>query len=374
MSDSTARSRTRRIGGTAVALVLCALIAGLSAGPASARTLQKGMWGPTQVDGVSQFPLYKRLGVTVYETTLSWVAAAPTRPADPKNPADPAYQWPADLDAVIAEARSNGMSVMLMLNGTPSWANGGQTPDYAPANPRDYAAFARAASRRYPAVKRWMVWGEPSRVNNWKPMQVQPLGAKITPAQAQTPRRYARLLDAAYGQLKAQSRSNLVIGGSTYTTGDIRPVDWVHNMRLPNGRPARLDLYAHNPFSFRAPNLANPASTLGFIDFSDLGRFDKQIQRELGKPRHKRIPLFLSEFTVPTGPDSEFNFYVTEKLQADWITKAFRVARKVNADTLGWIHVQDDPPIADTPTSFGGLLRYDSSPKPGFYAFMRGGR
>jgi hypothetical protein len=369
-----ARSRTAgRRWTLPLALLSCLVVAAVAAPSASAYRLQKGMWGPTAIDGVSQFPLYERLGVTIFQTGLSWDTIAPTRPANATDPADPAYRWPAEMDRIIAEARTHRISVLLLLAGTPRWANGGRTPEYAPDRPQDFAAFARAAARRYPAVRRWMIWGEPSRANNWKPLEVQPLGSRITRSQARAPRRYARLLDAAYGQLKAQRRSNLVIGGNTYTTGDIRPIDWVRNLKLPSGRPARMDLYGHNPFSFRTPNLRNPPSDQNLVDFSDLGRFDRLIHRTLGRPRGKRIRLFLSEFTIPTAPDSEFNFHVTPRLQSSWITRAFKIARTVRADGLGWIHLRDDPPVRGGTTISGGLLTHDGRPKPGFYAFMRGG-
>jgi len=354
------------------ALALACAIAGAlaGAGPAPAATLDKGFWGPTAVDGVSQFPLYKRLGVTVFQLQLSWAATAPTRPANPRDPADPAYVWPADVDATIAEARANGMKVLLLVAQAPAWANGGNTPEYAPTNPSDYADFMRAASKRYPSVRKWMIWGEPSRSNNWKPFVIQPIGAPLTPAERAAPRRYARLLDAAYGALKSVSKNNVVIGGNTYVTGEVRPTDWVRNMRLPDGRPPRMDLYGHNPFSVREPNLRNPPSASGLADFSDLGRFDALIQKQLGRPRHKRVRLWLSEFTIPTFSDSEFNFHVDLKTQAKWITSAFRVARQVHAAGLGWIHLQD---VDAGNIIGGGLLTADGKPKPGFYAFMRGG-
>lgn len=373
-SQTSSTTAHRRLWTSPLALVTCVLVAATAATPASARTLQKGFWGPTAIDGVSQFPLYETLGVTLYQMQLSWARAAPTRPADPRDPRDPAYQWPAEIDRVIEEARGHQMTVLLMLSGSPPWANGGKTPEYAPDRPADFAAFARAASRRYPAVRRWMIWGEPSRSNNWKPLVQQPFGAPMTSARRRAPKRYARLLDAAYGQLKAQRRSNLVIGGNTYTTGEIRPTDWAHNMKLSNGRPPRMDLYGHNPFSFRNPNLRNPPSPNGVVDLSDLGRFDKQIQRDLGRPRNKRIRLFLSEFAIPTDVDVELNFHVSPATQAKWIPNAFKVARQVTADTLGWIRLRDDPPSPEGRlVSHAGLMTYDGKPKPGFYAFMRGG-
>jgi hypothetical protein len=366
-SDSTRRRGRRSL----LALLGCVALSVAAAAPACAHTLERGFWGPAAIAGVSQFPVYDQLGVTIYQTSLSWASAAPKRPKDPRNPADPAYEWPAELDRIITEARAYGIEVLLMLISTPPWANRGEPPEYAPRRPADFADFARAAARRYPAVRRWMIWGEPSRAANLSPLEPQPLGTPITPAQARAPRRYARLLDAAYGQLKAERSSNLVIGGNTFTTGEIRPADWVRNLRLESGRPARMDLYGHNPFSFRDPNLDNPVSTS--VDLSDLDWFAKLVQRQLGRPHRKRIRLFLSEFTMPTAPDREFNLFVAPRVQANWITKAFRIAHAVDAETLGWVHLRDEPPRRREPVVHGGLLTYDGVPKPGFYAFQRGG-
>jgi len=373
LGGRTPTQQRQHAGMGVFALCCCLLSLALGSPEALAAPLEKGFWGPAAVDGVSQFPIYDQLGVTIYQTTLSWATTAPTRPADARDPADPAYAWPAQLDDAVAEAGRYGMKVLIQISGAPRWANGGRSQEYAPHRPSDFAAFARAAARRYPGVRHWVIWGEPSRSHNFKPFVQQPLGTRLTAAQRLAPRRYSRLLDAAYGQLKAERRSNLVIGGNTYVTGEVRPVDWARSMKLPDGRPPRMDLYGHNPFSFRNPDLRNPPSTQGLVDFSDLGRFDRQIQRDLGRPRHKRIRLYLSEFTVPTAPDSEFNFYVSRATQAKWITNAFRVAHKVHAVSLGWIHLYDEPPAPAGHTSInGGLLTYDGRRKSGFYAFQRG--
>jgi hypothetical protein len=187
------------------------------------------------------------------------------------------------------------------------------------------------------------------------------------------PQRYARLLEAAYGQLKAERRTNLVIGGNTYTTGEVRPYAWMRAMRLPGGRAPRIDLYGHNPFSMRNPSLSNAQSPDDVADISDMGRFDKAVQRALGKPRKRTIKLFLSEFTIPTAPDSEFNFYVSLPTQARWITNAFKLVRRVpNIAGLGWVHLYDEAPVAGGTSINGGLITYDGTRKPGYAAFKRG--
>jgi hypothetical protein len=139
-------------------------------------------------------------------------------------------------------------------------------------------------------------------------------------------------------------------------------------MRLPDGRPPRLDMYGHNPFSIRAPNLANPPSPAGQIDFSDLGRLAELVDSNLGRPEDPRPRLFLSEWTIPTAPDSEFNFHVEPRLQALWISDGLRVANQLpSIYALGWIHLYDEPP-----TSAGGLIESDGSKKPGFFAWQHG--
>jgi hypothetical protein len=221
-------------------------------------------------------------------------------------------------------------------------------------------------------VNLWMIWGEPERLPNFKPFVPQHvLGPPLNARQAAAPKRYARILDAAYGALKSVTPRNLVIGGNTYTSGDIKPIRWIQNMKLRNGRPPRMDLYGHNPFSIRKPNLRNPPSIKQNVDFSDLARFSRQISRYLARPRgKKKIRLFLSEFTIPTGLDREFNFHVTRPLQARWITAGFRVARQLDAYGLGWIHLQDEPPRFDgVGVVTGGLLTFDLQKKPGYFAF-----
>ncbi len=357
---------TRRRRSVAALVAVTACSAGLAG---NAQAGEKGFWGPTKIKGVSQFPVYKSLGVTLYQQTLLWNDVAPTRPAHPTDPADPAYAWPEDMDAVIKEAARNHMRVLLMIIGAPSWSNGGHPWQWVP-DPKFYAQFAEAASRRYPAVRQWMIWGEPSRTPNFQPLIPQTIGRPLTAAQAKAPQRYAEMLDAAYVSLKRVRRSNVVIGGNTYAAGDIRPVNWANAMRLPNGHRPRLDVYGHNPFTLRTPDLSDPPGPGGTVDFSDLGRFQKVVNRDFGRPGRRHVPIFLSEFTIPTGLDGEFNFYTTKAKQAEFIEKGFGIARKIRAYGLGWIHLRDEP-RPNGEGIRGGLLNADGTRKPGFYAFKR---
>ena len=350
-------------------MTLLAVIVVLVATAASAGAQGlKAMWGPSVEGGVSQFPVYHDLGVQLLETRIDWATTAERRPAHPRDPSDPAYSWPADVSSDIASSGRYGIKVAVELIATPRWANGGRSTAWAPTKPSDFADFATAAARRFPGVHLWMIWGEPSRANNFLPLTPAKPYAKLNAKQAGAPHRYARMLDAAYSALKHVSSKNLVIGGMTYTTGDISTQQWIENMRLPNGKAPRLDLYGHNPFSFRDPNLANPPGALQSVDFSDLGRLAKLVDKNLGRPTNPHPRLFLSEWTIPTFIDDEFNFFTTPAVQAKWITDGLTIARRWSRIyAVGWIHLYDDPPVTG-----GGLLMADGTKKPGYYAWKSG--
>src|SRR5215207_3730657 len=84
--------------------------------PADARySSKKAIWGPTQVDGVSQFPIYRDLGVGIYQIQLRWNQVAPSRPQRPGDPTDPAYRWPAEIAYAVRQGRRHGIRVSLMV-------------------------------------------------------------------------------------------------------------------------------------------------------------------------------------------------------------------------------------------------------------------
>jgi hypothetical protein len=361
-------NRTQRIALLTLAVCLLAAALPMASTARAAPSLKKAIWGPEKVDGRSQFPIYRDLGVGIYQGKLNWNAIAPNRPDRPTDPADPAYRWPKELPFVIREARRYGIRVALQIIYAPPWANGGRSREWAP-RPRAFARFATAAARRYRSVRHWMVWGEPSAQRNFRPMPYQrPAG----------PRRYSRILDAAYGALKRVRRRNLVIGGNTFTSGDVRPRRFIKSMRLPDGRPPRMDMYGHNPFTTRRPALWRPYVGYGFADYSDLDTLAGWVDHYLGRRRARPIKLFLSEFTVPSDhANAIFNFHVSRRRQAEWLGAALRISRRWDRIyTLGWFSLYDQPPNGPggTPGTEAnwGLLDWRGRPKPAYHAFKRG--
>jgi hypothetical protein len=353
----------RRTGAVVLATALL-----LSPGATADAGALKGIWGPSTRNGSSLFPIYRELGDRLYEEDLRWNTIARRRPRHARDPRDPAYHWPASVGTGVAGAKRYGMKVALQIIGSPRWANGGKSPRWAPYRNSDFADFAVAAARRYPSVHLWMIWGEPSRSHNFRPLTPARPFVPLDAHQQIAPHKYSRMLDAAYGALKSVNPLNLVIGGMTDAAASISTQQWIENMRLPDGRPPRLDMYGHNPFSIRAPNLANAPSPGGQVDFSDLGRLAQIVAANLGRPENPAPRLFLSEWTIPTAVDNEFNFHVEPRVQARWIEDALTIARRTpGIYALGWIHLYDEPPV-----SAGGLITADGSKKPGFFAWRHG--
>jgi hypothetical protein len=362
-----------------IPVITFVLALALATGAGAHYNPKKAIWG-LPVDA-PHFAIYRDLGVSIFEIQLHWDTTAPTRPADPTNPADPAYHWPTQIDDAIRLGRANRIRITIMIIGSPAWENGHASGFWQPGSPADFAAFAKAAARRYPGVRLWMIWGEPCRAILWQPeVGAHQFEPALTPAQAEGPRYYARVLDASYGALHGVNRHNLVIGGNTSSVCETSPRLFIRYMRLPNGKPPRLDMYGHNPFSARDPNLHKPPSgntTLnggGYdaFDFSDLGRFSRYVDNNLWR-RHQRkarrkIPLFLSEWEIPTAPgDKEFPIWVDPPVAARWIRDGWRIVNHAKwIYALGWIHLTDDA------LSTAGLLDSRGGKKPIYFAFKAG--
>lgn len=114
----------------------------------------------------------------------------------------------------------------------------------------------------------------------------------------------------------------------------VSAADFVRWMRLPGGRPPPLDYYGHDPFSRRFPNLRERPYFPGGRDINDIDTLEAQLRRTY----HRQVPLWLSEFTVSSDhPNRAFDFAVSRKQQARWLTAAFRLANSASyVAGMGW--------------------------------------
>ena len=289
------------------------------------------------------------LGVRVVRFTVRWNEVAAKRPAVGRDPADPAYDWAMD-DEVLNALHAHGIDVVLQLVGTPTWANGGRSSNWAPLSASTFRAFATAAAIRYPWVRRWLIWNEPNQVRWLRPT---------------TPAVYtSRLLNPAYAAIHAQLPRAQVAGGGTApraSIGGVSPVAWLTGMHRAH---ARLDAYAHNPYRLN-PKRESPFSggcaRCATITMATISKLVKLVARNFG---HARI--WLTEYGYQTNPPDPLlgvPFARQARYESEGAYAAYRTAR---VDLLIHFLYRDEPNLARFQS---GLVTLANKSKPSFAAF-----
>ena len=291
---------------------------------------------------------FKRLGVPLVRFTLHWNEIARRQPKDPTSPRDPAYDWRGP-DRVLRGLRRFGLTPVLTLVGTPGWANGGRGPNFAPVRPRAMRGFARAAARRYPWVRDWLIWNEPNH-----PLWLRPTKAAI----------YVRhLLDPAYEGIHAVLPHARVGGGVTAPRGGlggVAPVAWIHGMAAAH---ARLDAYAHNPYplSPRETPSSGGCKNCPSITLATLPKLLILVRRSFG-PK----PVWLTEYGYQTNPPDTFLGVSPRKQSTLLSLAAMRAWRLPRVTMLIQYLYRDEPQLNRFQT---GLVYVNDVPKPSLNAF-----
>ena len=284
-----------------------------------------------------------QLGVDVVRVNIRWDAVAARKPAKASNHLDPAYRWAAP-DTLLQGLRRHGIGAVVTLVGTPRWSNGGRAPNWAPRSPNSLANFAYAASKRYPWVRRWLIWNEPNKY--W---QLRPTSART----------YTRvLLNPAYAALKRANRRNLVGAGVTAPRGgrgSVSPVDWIRGMRAAR---ARFDAYAHHPYPLtrRETPTSGGCASCENITMADLERLLSHVRSAWGT--RKRI--WLTEYGYQTSPPDRL-LGVSQSTQARYLAEAaLRAYRAPRVDMLIHFLVRDEASVARWQS---GLYTIRNAPK-----------
>jgi hypothetical protein len=344
--------RMRRMLPVIAAAAACAFLVpaqGASASPVIKYGVQDDAWlayGPGTVG--ERAAKLRAIGVSVVRYTLVWNQIAATRPADPRSPGDPAYDW-GKADDVLRALRSHGIAPVVSLVGAPRWSNGGRGPSFAPRSPSAMADFATAAAKRYPWVRRWLVWNEPNQ-RRW-----------LRPTSAAT---YVRLLlNPAYSAIHREIPMALVGGGSTAprgSVGGVSPVDFIRGMRLAG---ARLDAYAHHPYPLSPTETpwSGGCDHCETITMATLDRLLREVSRTWGDKR-----IWLTEYAYQTNPPDRL-LGVSYARQARYLAEgALRAYLAPRVDMLIHYLVQDEPIVGRWQS---GLLTTAGSPKPSFRMF-----
>jgi len=333
------------------ALLLAAVAAALvAAAPAGASPnirygIQDDAWllyGAGTLDG--RIDTLDRLGVDLVRFTIDWSKVEARRGV---------RDWSA-VDPVLEGLRARGIRAVVTLYGTPRWANGGRSQNWAPTSGSTFAAFAAAAAKRYLWVKDWLIWNEPNQRRWLKPT---------------TPRTYVtKLLNPAYAAIKRTSGGTRVAGGVTAprgSTGGVSPVDWIRGMRAAG---ARLDAYAHHPYPldrFQTPS-TGACGHCSTITMASLERLLREVRNAWGGA----MRIWLTEYGYQTNPPDRA-LGVSYATQARYVGEAaWRAYKARNVDMLIQYLYRDEPEVGRWQS---GLVTSTGAAKPARRAFMLAG-
>ena len=310
------------------------------------------------------YPTLKDLRAQVVRIALYWgygsVAVAKSRPADPTNPADPAYNWAA-YDRAVQYANQYGLKVLLSIWGTPDWANGTQGPRVAPTKPIDLQNFAYAAARRYsgtflgpdqrllPPVRLWLAWNEPNNPAFLLPQYTKEKGKWVV----QSAVAYAKICNAVYlgVHLSAYAGEKVACGGTsprgnnapTSNRPSVSPIAFLR--AVAKAGKVSFDAWAHHPYYGKSseqpdkepPRPSNGAATTA-VTLGNINSLISEVTRLFGPKR-----IWITEYGYQTEPpDSQFG--VSWADQAKYLKTSYTIARaNPSVDMFIWFLLRDEP-------------------------------
>lgn len=377
------------IGIAVVAAVIVVLVAAVmlsgSSGDAPIGAVAAVQDDHLPVDPVATIPgrleLLRKTGVTTTRVDLFWGKIARRRPADPRNPSDPAYDW-TRADLILKTLARDGITPIVDVYDTPSWASGGVTYPRQPwPNPEtefnrlappaaDFGDFMIALAKRYsgsftapgggalPKLSHFEMWNEPN-LNGFLRLAAPGRGA-LSPRAAAKARldTYAALDRAGYDAVKAVTPDAVVIAGvagprSSTDAAGVGALDWIRGLVE---RHIPLDAYSQHVYPAAPPT----ASTTVVPSWATIGRILTEI--DAFRPG---LGLYITEAGYTTAPTPYRDVHVTEAQQADYLGQIFSLPqlRTERIKAVVWFNLQDNP---NWPA---GLLRSDLSPKPSYARF-----
>ena len=350
-------------------------------------------------DPAVAFTTLKSLNVQVIRVNLYWggtkLAVAKSRPSDPTDPGDQAYDWTI-YDRLVRYATQFNIKVMFSIVSTPSWANGGKARTVAPTNYNDLVNFSYAAAERYsglwtappwqqdpanpttklplPKVNLWTAWNEP---NN--PVFLTPQYKRVGKTwRVESAFNYAKICNAVYSGVHSPYLGPLpdehVACGVTDPKGNDAPatsrpsVDPLTFLTAAHKYGMKtFDVYAHNPYAdigaSESPTYVPTGKTKRRIQIGNINTLLALVSKYYG-PKH----LWITEYAYQTNPPNK-HFGVSYAKQAQYLTQSYAIARKnPRIDLMLWFLVRDNP-VGGTGWQ-SGLETLTGKHKPAWNAFL----
>ncbi len=264
------------------------------------------------------------------------------------------YDW-AQLDQEVASVRAAGMSMDMVIMGTPAWAAvaGEAGNDVAqPANPSLFGQFAAAVAQRYApqGVQDFEIWNEPNNTVFWQP--------------APNPAAYVQILQAADSDIKAVDPGAFVITAGlapeSTQNGNINEVTFLQDM-YADGAKGYFDAVGDHPYSYPAL----PDMYEAWSGWSQMDATPASLESTMAANGDGSKPIWVTEVGAPTGgPDS-----VGTASQAEELTQAIENAK--SSSWIGALYIytyEDSGGNPGTDEDWFGLLNADGSAKPAWSA------
>ena len=393
--DVERRPRRRRLLALALAMSACLL-------PATAlaeRPLDVGFADRVYGEGERDKWLDRteRVNADIIRVNMYWSLVALDKPASPRDPADPFYDW-SEIDNQITAAKEHGFDVELTVTAAPPFAQGPNRPpigDRAPAgswrpDAAHYKDFAIAVAKRYsgdydppdgpplPGIDYFEAWNEPNLHTYITPQFV---GRKNVSADI-----YVRLLNAAYEGVKEVDPTIQVVTGGTAPYGDppsskalkTGPLRFYRELLCLNsklrrtgcaaGMPAKFDILAHHPINREDPPTAkaDDKDDVEIADFGELAKMLRKAEKLNTTGTSGRHGLWANEVWWQTRPPDKGEG-VPLKTHARWTQQGMYLLWKQGASNVTFLQFRD---AKYTPGEFTldsyqtGIYTYGEKPKP----------
>ena len=366
-------SPRRALTGAAIAVAAGAALALPSTGMGGVAAIQDDILTTASITEIPErLQFVKDTRAKVARFDILWSFVAPTPPAKPTDPNDPAYDW-TRVDQVLIGFDQADITPIVSTYSTPTWAVAGRNikvkTEYNPNAPRSkaFADFMRAVATRYsgtftttvggtltplPRLRHFEIWNEPNLKGFFSVNGSSKLGA------------YKTLVKQAYTQIKAANKASVVIAGvggprSSPGNGNLGAKTWMDG--LVNDKSVKFDAYSQHIYPSRGPKFTSPFYDKAFPTWSSLPLIFETLDK-----KKKGMKLYITEAGYTTGATPFRTVKVTPSQQNTYLKQLYNLpdVKSPRVAAVVWFNLEDNK---NWP---GGLLRANSSKKPSYNSFV----
>jgi len=254
----------------------------------------------------------------------------------------------AKYDLIVRLLGENGIHILGILHYSADWASACGQWNCPPKDNKLFVEYARRVIRRYKdRVKYWELWNEPDSSTYWKEQDCL--------------KSYCVLLKEVYtAAKKIDPECKILNGGLANGASSI-------NHLYESGAKGYFDIlnihFFQNPLNSGAIYSVVNYPKLAYKIMRRNGDADKKIWiTEIGCPGVKRF-THTDNWWLGKNP--------SESRQASWVKEVYAaLLQDEHVEKVFWAFFRDTKGHWDNGVDYFGLVRWDFSPKPAFYAYQ----